>query len=34
MIRTSYTSCHEREDLDTVLASFDKFGTKLGVISQ
>lgn len=34
MIRTSYTSCHEREDLDTILASFEKFGKKMGVISQ
>lgn len=34
MIRTSFTSCHDREELDLVLASFNKFGKKLGVISQ
>jgi 8-amino-7-oxononanoate synthase len=34
MIRTSFTSCHKREDLDKVLASFNKFGKKLGIISQ
>ncbi len=33
MIRTSFTSCHNREDLDQVLASFSKFGKKLGIIS-
>jgi 8-amino-7-oxononanoate synthase len=33
MIRTSFTSCHEREDLDQVLASFSKFGKRLGVIT-
>jgi 8-amino-7-oxononanoate synthase len=34
MIRTSYTSCHEHEDLDKILESFNKFGKKLGVITQ
>jgi len=34
MIRTSFTSCHSREDLDRVLTSFNKLGKKLGVISQ
>jgi 8-amino-7-oxononanoate synthase len=33
MIRTSFTSCHTREDLDQVLTSFNKFGKKLGIIS-
>ena len=32
MIRTSYTSAHDQKDLDTVLASFKKLGTKLGII--
>ncbi len=32
MIRTSYTSLHCQEDLDAVLSSFKKLGTKLGVI--
>ena len=32
MIRTSYTSTHDQKDLDTVLASFKKLGTKLGII--
>jgi 8-amino-7-oxononanoate synthase len=32
MIRTSYTSTHTQEDLDKVLGSFRKLGTKLGVI--
>jgi len=34
MIRTSFTSSHNREDLDQILASFNKFGKKLGIISQ
>lgn len=34
MIRTSFTSSHTREELDQVLASFNKFGKKLGIISQ
>jgi 8-amino-7-oxononanoate synthase len=34
MIRTSYTAAHSREDLDLVLASFKKLGTKLGIISK
>lgn len=33
MIRTSYTAAHTREDLDLVLSSFNKLGTKLGIIS-
>jgi len=34
MIRTSYTASHTREDLDRILASFQKFGTELGIIPQ
>jgi len=34
MIRTSFTSSHTHEELDQVLASFGKFGKKLGIISQ
>jgi 8-amino-7-oxononanoate synthase len=34
MIRTSYTASHSREDLDTILSSFKKFGTELGIIPQ
>ncbi len=34
MIRTSFTSSHNHEDLDQILASFSKFGKKLGIISQ
>ncbi len=34
MIRTSYTSSHTIEELDMILASFHKFGTKLGIIPQ
>ncbi len=34
MIRTSYTSSHTIEELDKILASFNKFGTKLGIIPQ
>jgi len=34
MIRTSFTSCHSREDLDKVLKSFSELGKKLGIISQ
>lgn len=33
MIRTSYTSAHNQEDLEKVLKSFKKLGTKLGIIS-
>jgi len=32
MIRTSYTSVHDQEDLDKVLDSFRRLGTKLGII--
>ncbi|MBL7019325.1 MAG: aminotransferase class I/II-fold pyridoxal phosphate-dependent enzyme [Nitrospinaceae bacterium] len=32
MIRTSYTSSHDQKDLDKVLGSFRKLGTKLGII--
>ncbi len=32
MIRTSYTSTHTQKDLDKVLGSFRRLGTKLGVI--
>ena len=32
MIRTSYTCVHDEEDLDKVLGSFKKLGTKLGII--
>jgi 7-keto-8-aminopelargonate synthetase-like enzyme len=32
MIRTSYTSSHDKKDLDKVLGSFKKLGTKLGII--
>ena len=32
MIRTSYTSTHDQKDLDTVLGSFKKLGTELGII--
>ncbi len=32
MIRTSYTSSHDRKDLDKVLGSFKKLGAKLGII--
>lgn len=32
MIRTSYTSAHDQKDLDKVLSSFKKLGTKLGII--
>jgi 7-keto-8-aminopelargonate synthetase-like enzyme len=34
MIRTSYTASHSREDLDSILSSFKKFGTELGIIPQ
>ncbi|GJL79113.1 MAG: 2-amino-3-ketobutyrate CoA ligase [Nitrospinaceae bacterium] len=34
MIRTSFTSCHNREDLDKILVSFNKLGKKLGIIPQ
>ena len=34
MIRTSYTSSHTIEELDQILNSFNKFGTKLGIIPQ
>lgn len=34
MIRTSFTSCHNREDLDRILASFNRLGKKLGIIPQ
>jgi len=34
MIRTSFTSSHNRKDLDKILTSFNKFGKKLGIISQ
>ena len=34
MIRTSYTSAHNKTDLDKVLQSFRKLGEKLGVISK
>jgi len=34
MIRTSYTSAHTQKDLKTVLESFKKLGTKLGIISK
>ncbi|MFQ5450622.1 MAG: aminotransferase class I/II-fold pyridoxal phosphate-dependent enzyme [Nitrospinaceae bacterium] len=34
MIRTSFTANHTREDLDQVLTSFKKFGSKLGIIPQ
>lgn len=34
MIRTSYTSSHTQEDLDQVLASFEEFGTRFGIIPQ
>lgn len=34
MIRTSYTSAHTQQDLQKVLDSFKKLGTKLGIISK
>ena len=34
MIRTSYTSAHTQQDLQKVLESFKKLGTKLGIISK
>jgi len=34
MIRTSYTSCHTREDLDFLLSTFKELGTHLGIIPQ
>ena len=34
MIRTSYTSAHTQVALEKVLESFEKFGTKLGIISK
>ena len=34
MIRTSYTSCHTREDLDYILSTFKELGTRLGIIPQ
>lgn len=34
MIRTSYTSSHDKKDLDKVLGSFRKLGTKLGIITK
>ena len=34
MIRTSYTSTHTQQDLQKVLDSFKKLGTKLGIISK
>jgi 7-keto-8-aminopelargonate synthetase-like enzyme len=32
LIRTSYSATHTEEELDTVLASFEKCGKKLGII--
>ena len=34
MIRTSYTSSHDKKDLDKVLGSFRKLGAKLGIIQK
>ncbi len=34
MIRSSYTSCHTRLELDHILATFKKLGTDLGIIAQ
>ncbi len=34
MIRSSYTSCHTRKELDHILATFKKLGTDLGIIAQ
>lgn len=33
LIRTSYTAAHSQEDLDVILATFEKLGIQLGVIS-